>query len=151
MTDSSKIQATRSRNSEIPLNGFTQEEQHKTILFFGRLPGIYGRSKLNTLFNTPEQLKMTRREWAQEIGQYSVDQLERALNRAKQRRMANDPDFQWPDIAKILSLITRDREHACHRPAPIALPEPKEHRDRRRAVGRENMRNLMKSLRGGAS
>lgn len=118
-------------------------------MFFARLPLVFGRSKCHALWKSAEDLQLVRREWAPLIGEFSLADLERALDKAKKHRVSGDPDFQWPDVAKLLSLAKQHAEVAAHRLAPRALPEPDWAREKRRESGARHMRALLHGLRTG--
>ena len=106
MSDSSQTSTTRSKTSEASTtSGFSLEHAERSVTFFARLITIYGTGRAKTLWgSSDEQLKLMRREWASQIGKYSHDQIEEILFLLKERISAGDPDFKFPDVAKILAL-----------------------------------------------
>jgi hypothetical protein len=106
-------------------------------MFFARLVTIYGRSKTKTIWGDSEQqLRVTRREWAKTIGQFSVDQLETMLDKLKQRLSQNDERYAWPDIPKVLGLVNESEVKAAHKVLPRGLPEPEWRKEQRQAIGK---------------
>ncbi|WP_428398255.1 hypothetical protein [Marinobacter salarius] len=106
-------------------------------MFFARLVTIYGRSKTKTIWGSSEdQLRVTRREWAKTIGEFSVEQLESMLDKLKQRLSRNDERYEWPDIPKILGLVNESDTKAAHKVLPRGLPEPEWRKEQRRTVGK---------------
>lgn len=122
---------------QAPAEGaFTDDEIHKTSVFFARLATIYGESKTKTLWGEDEdRLVLMRREWAHKIGEYSFDQLEDIFSRLKERLALGDPDFKWPDVPRILNLINEGKVRSLHTHFPVGLPEPEWRKKQRYECG----------------
>lgn len=135
--DSSQISHTPSTTSDGDgLGEFSTEEKAKTVMFFARIQTAYGAGRFRTIARSEEELRLIRREWAKEIGLYSIDQLNRAIDRLKQRLIAGDQEYRYPDVAKILALASEPETHPSHRLFPKTLPEPEWKRAERRKAGR---------------
>jgi len=72
--------------------------------FFLRLETSYGR-KFWTEFSDEKTVALTKREWANRISTYSKQDLNEAIELAKDERERGNEEFEWPDIAKILGLL----------------------------------------------
>ena len=95
--------------------GPSEETKAKAQAFFARLVTVYGESRTKTLWRNQEQFRLTRREWADRVGELSWEQLETVFRRLKDRLEAGDPDFYWPDVARVLRLAQdSDSPKACH-------------------------------------
>lgn len=120
-------------------------------MFFARLVTIYGKSKTKTIWgDSDEQLRVTRREWAKTIGQFSLDQLEDMFDKLKRRLAENDERYIWPDIPKILGLASESEQKAAHRILPRGLPEPEWRKEQRKVVGRIASQTAVAVMRGSA-
>jgi len=112
--------------SEIPQN-FSDVEQQATRYFFARLRTIWGAGKFNQQWPTEKDLQLSRREYAREIGRYSKEEIDLALDNAKKQKANGNSDYDWPDINKILSGCNRNL-NASHK---AFLPPPKETKEER--------------------
>lgn len=48
--------------------------------------------------------------WAADIGKFTREDIDLAIARIKDLRQANDPNFEWPDLSKVISLMSGDYE-----------------------------------------
>lgn len=153
-TSSLPTSSTRERISELasePATGFTQEEIDRSVTFFARLVTIYGKARARTLWGESEaQYQLLRREWAHTLGKFSHEQLEEIFSRLKQRLATGDPDFKFPDVARILNLLREGEVRSAHRVFPRGLPEPEWKREKRLAVGRVAAQTTLAVLKGKA-
>ncbi len=126
--------------SDIPQN-FTEVEQQATRYFFARLRTIWGAGKFNQQWPTDKDLQLSRREYAKQIGKYSQQEIDEALENAKKQKANGNPDFQWPDINIILSGCNRNL-NASHREFLPAPKETKEQRQERIEYGKNQIKKL---------
>ena len=114
------------------------------MLFFGRLKFIYSGT-WETVYPDERTLQLARREWADQITQFSFDELAKGLDKLKERMVNHDPDYAWPNIGKILGLV-RDQKDAqlalCHKP----FPESKKLTQAQKELGKTKIRALLKSF-----
>jgi len=73
--------------------------------FFLRLETSYGQ-KFWTQFSDEKTVLLTKREFAGRITKHSREDLHTAIELMKERRENGDKDFEWPDIPKILGLLS---------------------------------------------
>lgn len=77
-------------------------------MVFARFMTIYGH-KLKSVFESEDEIRIAKREWALSLGGYSEQQLVQAVNRCKE-------EFVWmPTISEFLSLLRV-------RPEELGLP-----------------------------
>lgn len=125
------------------------EAQDKAIKFFYRLVLVYGEGRAKGLWKDEKQFRLMRREWVDRIDELSWEDLETVFRRLKDRLEAGDPDYYWPDVARVLRLAQEsDTPPACHQVAPRRLPEPEHVREQKRQRGRSMMRHAMAVLEG---
>ena len=119
---------TRQNSSETP-RGFSDVEIQASKYFFARLRTIWGAGKFNQQWPTEEDMRLARREYAKEIGRHTKDEIDAALEHAKKQKANGDPEFEWPDISRILSGAKR---YACaaHR---VYIPPPPESEEKKQA------------------
>ena len=93
--------------------------------FFLRLETNYGQ-KFWTQFSDEKTVLLTKREWARNIIKYSRDDLHEAIEIAKREREQGNQDFEWPDIPKILGLLTnRISPDGTNSSAYLSLNDPR--------------------------
>lgn len=138
-TDNLPTTTTQERISDLadqPAVGYTEEEIDRAITFFARIATIYGYSRAKTLWGESDaQYQLLRREWAHQLGEYTHDQLETVFARLKGRLAAGDPDFKFPDVARILALHNDPDTPKAQRVHRAGLPEPEWRRAQRYACG----------------
>jgi hypothetical protein len=130
---SKQICNTPSTTSEA---AFSKDEKAKASLFFARIQTIYGTGRCGTLWESEEELKIMRREWARSLGQFSLDQLESIFTRLKGKLSEGDGAYRFPDIALILGLVNDPVKQRSHRVFPKGLPEPDWKKSQRQAAGK---------------
>ena len=96
---------------------FDQHTVEAVQYFFARLKMIYGVSKFETQWPTDADLKMAKREWAENIGKLSKQEIDGALDNTKKN--LHEREWQWPNIGLILSGAKNN--NPAHR---LFLPEP---------------------------
>lgn len=119
-------------------------------MFFSRIQTIYGKGRCRTLFENDDELKIMRREWAKTLGQFAMEQLEQIMTRLKQKLAEGDPDYRFPDIARILALATEPQRDPAHKVFPIGLPEPEWRKKQRIECGRLASKTCLAVLNGTA-
>ena len=117
------------------------------MFFFNRLQLIYGH-RFTVQWPDEKTIKLARREWAHEVAALSVDELEKALQRAKAKLIEGDGDFYWPDVGRILGLAKEHRA-AAHKAFQPALPAGEAVVSARRKMARKGMAKAWQAL-GGA-
>ncbi len=117
------------------------------MFFFNRLQLIYGH-RFTVQWPDEKTIKLARREWAHEVDALSVDELEKALQRAKAKLIEGDGDFYWPDVGRILGLAKEHRA-AAHKAFQPALPAGEAVVSARRKMARKGMAKAWQAL-GGA-
>jgi len=117
------------------------------VLFFSRLQLIYGH-RFTVQWPDEKTIKLARREWAHEIDTLTVDEIEKALQRAKARLIEGDGDFYWPDVGRILGLA-REHRAAAHKAFQPALPAGEAVVTARRKMARKGLAKAWQAL-GGA-
>jgi hypothetical protein len=100
-----------------PISEFTEQERDSTGYFFLRLRNLYG-SKYVQQFPDEQDLKLAKREWAKQIGQYTRDQIHDMFETVKRIQASGNTKlaekFQWPDIGAILAVHAQGWEHRVH-------------------------------------
>jgi len=124
--------STQSTTSE----RFSRDEKAKAALFFARIQTIYGVGRCGTLWEDEEELKLMRREWAKALGEFELEQLEEIFTLLKLRLACGDPNFRFPDVARILGLLHEHKVPAAQKTFPVGLPEPEWRKAQRLAAGR---------------
>lgn len=141
--DSSQTPTTQSTTGD----RFTREQKAKAVLFFSRLQLIYGH-RFTVQWPDEKTIKLARREWAHEIDTLTVDEIEKALQRAKAKLIEGDGDFYWPDVGRILGLA-REHRAAAHKAFQPALPAGEAVVSARRKMARKGLAKARRAL-GGA-
>ncbi|MGP4843339.1 hypothetical protein ACTXGQ_04335 [Marinobacter sp. 1Y8] len=118
-------------------HAFTEEQKQKTTIFFSRIRTIYGRGKTSSLWGaSDDQLKVMRKEWAREIDRFTFQEIDIIFERLRGRVAKQDPDFEWPDIPKIMGLARTNCKPKAHQLLPKGLPEPEDVKRRRLERGK---------------
>lgn len=105
-------------------------------MFFARIQTIYGKGRCKTLFDSEEELKIMRREWAKTLGLFAMEQLETVMTRLKGKMASGHPDYRFPDIPRILALANEGEVYSAHKAFPVGLPEPDWRKQERIECGR---------------
>jgi len=116
------------------------------VLFFNRLRLIYGH-RFAVQWPDEQTVKLARREWAREIDSLSLEELEKALERAKAKLVEGDGEFYWPDVGRILGLAKEGRA-AAHKVFRPALPPSEAVVGARKKAGRQGMARVWQALGG---
>lgn len=132
---------------------FSEQQKDSTAYFFVRLKTVYGADFMRH-FPDVESEKMAKREWAQQIGQYTRQQIDSMFDHVKSERMRGNEDYQWLDIGNILAILGSSWQHAQQSKSVrealgeeyFAL-EDKGKKDRARAAGERELSKI-KSLFG---
>jgi len=119
-------------------------------MFFARVQTIYGAGRCKALFVDKDELVLMRREWARELGGFTVEQLETVLARVKGKLAKGDPDYKFPDVARILALANEGETYSAHNAFPIGLPEPDWRKQERLARGLIASKTCMAVMHGSA-
>ncbi len=97
--DSSAIQNTQCKTSD----KFEEHGKALTVLFFSRLKTVYGR-KYDMQFKNESEVRFARREWYSEIAKLTVESINNGFEKLKQKLLDESPDYNWPDVSKIIAL-----------------------------------------------
>lgn len=89
---------------------FSEAERDATAYFFLRLKNIYG-GKYLAAYPDEESVRLAKREWAKQIGQYSREDIDRMFDMVKQQQAKGDEEYQWPNIGLILGAASVGWEH----------------------------------------
>lgn len=119
-------------------------------MFFSRIQTIYGKGRCKTLFEDDAELAIMRREWAKTLGQFAMEQLETIMTRLKGKLAEGDPDYRFPDIARILALTNEPKRDPSHKTFPRGLPEPEWRKQERLERGRIASKTCMAVMSGSA-
>lgn len=141
-----QILSTQSTTSE----KFTRDEKAKAALFFARIQTIYGVGRCGTLWGDEDELKLMRREWAKALGGFAIEQLEEIFTLLKLRLACGDPEFRFPDIARILGLLNEPKRDPAHTVFRKGLPEPEWRKKQRIECGRLASKTCLAVLKGAA-
>lgn len=106
---------------------------------------VYGAEYLRH-FPDQDSVRIAKREWFEQIGQYDREDIDRAFAHVKHERMRGSEDYVWLDIGGILAILGASTwQTAAHKPFDrLALPD-KAAQERARASGRREL-DAMKSL-----
>ena len=88
----------------------TSDQRDSVAYFFLRLANVYG-SKYLQQWPNEEAIKLAKREWATQIGAYGRSQIDAMFNYTKSQLVAGEPDWQWPEIGRILGCANQSWEH----------------------------------------
>ncbi|MER2492335.1 hypothetical protein [Catenovulum sediminis] len=100
--NSSMIQNTHSET-------FDETGKALTVMFFSKLKTTFGK-KFEIQFKGEKGLQQARREWYSEISKLNVEAINRGFEKLKHRMIEQDPDFEWPDVAKAIALCANDHD-----------------------------------------
>ncbi|WP_169828918.1 hypothetical protein [Marinobacterium jannaschii] len=122
-----------------------EQKRIKVDQFYSKLRAVYGKAKYDSQFADAEDLKRSKRNWANEINKLTATQYNLGFKELKKLLQNGDPDYQWPDIGKVIGLCTRaERLKAAHK---IFTPLPKpEKTDEQRQRGNEHLEALKRGL-----
>jgi len=103
------------------------ETKRLVNMIFARFMTIYGH-KFKSTFQSEDEIRIAKREWALSLQGFSEAELVLAVNRSKE-------SFVWmPTVAEFLSLLRRDYESyglpntlAAYREACLAADHPRQH------------------------
>ena len=85
-------------------SSFSEQEKDSTIYLFGRMMGIWGESKMRSLYPDRKAKMIARRQYAKRIGQYDRQQIDQALNYMAEKK-SNDNHFEWPSVDDVLGVL----------------------------------------------
>ena len=78
-------------------------------MVYSMLATLYA-NKFKQHFKTTEALQVSRRTWAREIGRLTGDQIKEGFDLLKRKVVEGDPEFLWPDIPRIIRLMSGDKK-----------------------------------------
>lgn len=127
----------------------TEQQRDSTAYFFLRLRTVYGAEYLRH-FPDEESVRLAKREWFEQIGQYSREDIDRAFAHVKHERIRGSDQYTWLEIGAVLAILGASTwQTAAHKPfEQLALPD-KAAQERARVAGRRALDD-MKSLFGTA-
>ena len=85
-------------------SSFSEQEKDSTIYMFGRMMGIWGESKMRSLYPDEQSKMIARRQYAKRIGQYDRQQIDKALNYMSEKK-SNENLFEWPSVDDVLGVL----------------------------------------------
>jgi hypothetical protein len=85
-------------------SSFSEQEKDSTIYLFGRMMGIWGESKMRSLYPDEQSKMIARRQYAKRIGQYNRQQIDQALNYMAEKK-SNENLFEWPSVDDVLGVL----------------------------------------------
>tara|TARA_R110000803_G_scaffold104718_1_gene172910 strand:- start:733 stop:1068 length:336 start_codon:yes stop_codon:yes gene_type:complete len=66
--------------------------------------GVFGKSKMLSLYDTPIARQQARRQYAKQIGKYDRSQIDQAMEYiVKERQMGR---FSWPSVDEVLGVLS---------------------------------------------
>ena len=69
-----------------------------------RMGGVYGKSKMLSLYDTPLARQAARRQYAKQIGKFDREQIDQAMEYiGKERQMGR---FSWPSVDEVLGVLS---------------------------------------------
>lgn len=93
--------STTTNRSEVV---FSETEQDSTKYLFMRMNGVFGKSKMLSLYDTPIARQQARRQYAKQIGKYDRSQIDQAMEYiVKERQMGR---FSWPSVDEVLGVLS---------------------------------------------
>lgn len=107
----------RGISAESPRKIFDQQTVDATQYFFAKLRIVYGASKFDTYWPTDTEVRQVKREWAEQIGRLTREEIDNAMDHAK--RMMYEEDWSWPNVGLILSGAKRFASHKRFLPNPV--------------------------------
>ena len=82
--------------------------------FYSRVKALYG-SKYKALFPSEADEQLSKREWGGQVMNMSPEDIDRGIGKLKEKIVADEKDFRWPNIPLIAAL--------CHpQPEDFGLP-----------------------------
>ena len=84
----------------------TEYERKATLYLYSALQSVYGQ-KYRITFKSEDELQLSRRQWASNIGELSREEIDSGIDRLKKELAADNPKFEWPDIGKFIGLCKR--------------------------------------------
>jgi len=93
--------STTTNRSEVV---FSETEQDSTKYLFMRMNGVFGKSKMLSLYDTPIARQQARRQYAKQIGKYDREQIDQAMEYiVKERQMGR---YSWPSVDEVLGVLS---------------------------------------------
>lgn len=125
---------------------FSDHERDVTGYLFAKLVVLYAGS-FYLVYPSIKEVNFAKREYAQQIGKYSRDQIDAVMNILAGLAISPDRDnrvFREPNIPAILALmhdsVKRDRAHQMFLPVP---QESEEEKEKRINLGRSEAARLL--------
>ena len=81
----------------------SSEQRNSVNRFYARIKTVYG-SKFKVTFPSPEDEKLSKREWAGQVMNLSAEDIERGIEKLKAHIVAGQKDYQWPNVPLIAAL-----------------------------------------------
>lgn len=122
---------------------FSEQEKDSTAYFFVRLKAVYGAEFMRH-FPDVESERISKREWARQIGQYSREQIDGMFSHVKSERMRGNDDYQWLDIGNILAILGSSWQHARQSQSVDEALGREPHKAIENMTGREKKREINK-------
>ena len=83
---------------------FSNEEKDSTYYLFMRMTGVWGMSKMNSLYPDEAAQQIARRTFAKRIGKYTREQIDASINFMSEQK-SNAKMYDWPDVNEVLGCL----------------------------------------------
>ena len=83
---------------------FSKQEKDSTVYLFMRMTGVWGVSKMNSLYPDAEAQQIARRTFAKQIGKYTREQIDAGINFMSEQK-SNAKMYEWPDVSEVLGCL----------------------------------------------
>lgn len=90
----------------------TEQQRDSTAYFFLRLRSVYGAEYLRH-FPDDESVRLAKREWFRQIGQYDRQAIDEMFDFVKTERMRGSNEYLWLDIGNVLAIKGASWRHAA--------------------------------------
>lgn len=121
----------------------TTDRDRKINQFFELIRAVYGASRCDAQWPSPEYLMAAKQMWGDLIDRHTPAELKAALNHAQKMAMNGEDDWHWPNVGLILSGAKGPSRNSASVQALLdAPPETPEEKAARLAVGRQNIDRL---------
>lgn len=84
---------------------YSDDDRSRVNRFYALLRAAWGSGKFSAQFVDADDAKHSRRYWAPEILKHTDDELASAVETCRQRRLAGDTRYDWPDIGVVLGVL----------------------------------------------
>jgi hypothetical protein len=96
-----------------PGETYSADDRSRVNQFYALIRAAWGSGKFSAQFVDADDAKHSRRYWAPEILKHSDEDLAHAIEVCKQRRLAGDTRYDWPDIGVVLGVLSEKPDHVA--------------------------------------